>query len=65
MSDTQTADDYGVLTGTDTLTIQRRLPGPIERVWAYLTDGELRRQWLAAGDGNEGRVVQRVRLAQR
>ena len=25
------------------------LPGPIERVWAYLTDGELRRKWLAAG----------------
>ena len=25
------------------------MPGPIERVWAYLTDSELRRQWLAAG----------------
>jgi uncharacterized protein YndB with AHSA1/START domain len=33
-----------------TLRIQRRLPGSLDRVWAYLTDGELRRQWLAAGD---------------
>lgn len=40
---------HGTLTDDSTLRIQRRLPGPIERVWAYLTDGELRRQWLAAG----------------
>jgi uncharacterized protein YndB with AHSA1/START domain len=44
------ADGYGTLTEPATLTIQRLLPGPIERVWAYLTDSELRRQWLAAGD---------------
>lgn len=31
------------------LRIQRRLPGPIERVWSYLTDSELRQQWLASG----------------
>jgi uncharacterized protein YndB with AHSA1/START domain len=43
-------DGYGVVTEPTTLTIQRVLPGPIERVWAYLTDGELRRQWLASGD---------------
>src|SRR3990170_7410918 len=42
-------DDYGVLTEPATLKIQRLLPGPIERVWAYLTESELRRQWLAAG----------------
>jgi uncharacterized protein YndB with AHSA1/START domain len=30
--------------------LQRLLPGPIERVWRYLTDSELRRQWLASGD---------------
>ncbi|MET0743961.1 MAG: SRPBCC family protein [Microvirga sp.] len=40
---------YGVLTEPATLTIERLLPGPIERCWAYLTDGDLRRQWLAAG----------------
>lgn len=43
-------DDYGTLVTPNTLTIQRLLPGPIERVWAYLTDSGLRRQWLAAGD---------------
>ncbi len=45
-----TPDAYGVLTEATTLKIQRRLPGPIERVWAYLTESELRRQWLAAGE---------------
>jgi len=45
-----TPDAYGVLTEPATLTIQRLLPGPIERVWAYLTESDLRRQWLAAGE---------------
>lgn len=40
---------FGELIEPTTLKIQRRLPGPIERVWAYLTDGELRRKWLASG----------------
>lgn len=44
-----TPNAYGVLTEPATVKIQRLLPGPIERVWAYLTDSELRRQWLAAG----------------
>jgi uncharacterized protein YndB with AHSA1/START domain len=42
-------DVYGTLIEPTTLKIQRMLPGPIERVWAYLTDSELRRKWLAAG----------------
>ncbi|WP_292651595.1 SRPBCC domain-containing protein, partial [Mesorhizobium sp.] len=40
---------YGELTEPATFTIQRLLPGPIERVWAYLTESDLRRQWMAAG----------------
>jgi hypothetical protein len=40
---------YGVLTEPTTLTLQRLLPGPIERVWAYLTESELRGQWLSRG----------------
>lgn len=44
------AATYGVLTDPTTLTLQRLLPGPIERVWAYLTDSTLRRRWLAAGE---------------
>lgn len=42
-------DGYGTLVEPTTLRIERVLPGPVERVWSYLTDGELRRQWLAAG----------------
>lgn len=40
---------YGLLTEPATLTITRLLPGPVDRIWAYLTDSDLRRQWLAAG----------------
>ncbi|MBA5775970.1 SRPBCC family protein [Stappia sp. F7233] len=50
MTDLAELDTYGRLTEPTTLTIQRRLPGPIERVWAYLTESDLRRQWLAAGE---------------
>jgi len=42
-------DAYGTLIEPTTLKIQRLLPGPIERVWAYLTDSDMRRKWLAAG----------------
>jgi uncharacterized protein YndB with AHSA1/START domain len=40
---------HGTLVDAETLRMQRRLPGTIERVWSYLTDPELRRQWLAGG----------------
>ena len=50
MNERVNPDAYGVLTEPATLTIQRMLPGPIERVWAYLTESELRRKWLAAGE---------------
>jgi uncharacterized protein YndB with AHSA1/START domain len=49
MTDAATLDAHGVLIEPATLKIQRLLPGPIERIWAYLTESELRRQWLAAG----------------
>jgi uncharacterized protein YndB with AHSA1/START domain len=50
MTDLSTMNAYGVLIEPATMQIQRLLPGPIERIWAYLIDGELRRQWLAAGE---------------
>ncbi|MDF1635466.1 SRPBCC family protein [Mycoplana sp. MJR14] len=50
MTEVLTLDAYGSLTEPATLTLQRLLPGPIERVWSYLTESELRRKWLAAGD---------------
>jgi uncharacterized protein YndB with AHSA1/START domain len=49
MNDFDDTDAYGRLTGPMTLTIQRILPGPIERIWAYLTESDLRKKWLAAG----------------
>lgn len=48
-------NDYGVLTAPDTLRIERLLPGPIERVWQYLTDSDKRATWLA-----EGSVEQKI-----
>jgi uncharacterized protein YndB with AHSA1/START domain len=50
VNDHATANAYGVLTEPATLKIERLLPGPIERVWAYLTESDRRRQWLAAGE---------------
>jgi len=44
-----TPDAYGQLIEPATLEIQRILPGPIERVWTYLTDADKRSQWLAGG----------------
>ena len=41
--------DHGVVTEPGTVRIQRILPGPIERVWAFLTESEQRGRWLAAG----------------
>lgn len=49
MNATAKPDAYGELIEPTTLRIQRLLPGPIERIWAYLTDSKLRSKWLAAG----------------
>lgn len=49
MSDT-IDNGYAVLDDGETLKLNRLLPGPIERVWAYLTQSELRRKWLAQGE---------------
>jgi uncharacterized protein YndB with AHSA1/START domain len=50
MTELMQIDTYGTLIGPDTLRIQRLLPGPIERVWSYLIDAELRKLWFADGD---------------
>jgi uncharacterized protein YndB with AHSA1/START domain len=49
MNDIAIPGTYCVVTEPATLTIQRLLPGPAERIWPYLVDGELRRLWLADG----------------
>ena len=45
----QAMSEFGVVTAARTVRMERVLPGPIERVWAYLTDSEKRGRWLAAG----------------
>jgi uncharacterized protein YndB with AHSA1/START domain len=50
MTDASTIDAFGRLSEPTTLVIERLLPGPIERVWAFLTEDGLRRKWLAAGE---------------
>lgn len=50
MTELAPIDAYGAVADPATLTIQRLLPGPVERVWSWLVDGDLRRRWLAAGD---------------
>ena len=42
--------DYGIVTESGAVRFQRLLPAPIERVWDYLTQSELRRKWFAGGD---------------
>lgn len=42
-------DGQGTVVEPGAVRIERLLPGPAERVWAYLTDSERRSQWLAAG----------------
>jgi hypothetical protein len=42
-------NEYGVVTEARTVRLERVLPGPIERVWAYLTDSKKRGRWFASG----------------
>jgi uncharacterized protein YndB with AHSA1/START domain len=42
-------EDFGIALTKDTVRLERLLPGPVERVWAYLTQSDKRRLWLAAG----------------
>lgn len=50
MTETAVLSAYGELIDPVSLRIERMLPGPIERIWSYLTDSDLRAQWLARGD---------------
>jgi uncharacterized protein YndB with AHSA1/START domain len=54
-------NEYGVVTEPGTVRLERVLPGPIERVWEYLTESKKRGQWLATG-GMELRVGGQVEL---
>lgn len=43
-------NEYGELLDDSTVRFERLLPGPIEHVWRYLTESDLRAQWLCGGD---------------
>jgi uncharacterized protein YndB with AHSA1/START domain len=55
------ADAFGVAIEPGVVRFERLLPGPVERVWTYLTDSEARGLWLATGE-MEPRVGGRVTL---
>ena len=42
--------DYATRIAPDAIRLERLLPGPIERVWAFLTESDKRARWLAAGE---------------
>jgi uncharacterized protein YndB with AHSA1/START domain len=43
-------DARATLIKPSTIRFERLLPGPVERVWAYLTESKKRATWLAAGE---------------
>jgi uncharacterized protein YndB with AHSA1/START domain len=54
-------EQHGKFTSPAEVRLVRILPGPIERVWEYLTDPEKRARWFAGGP-MELRVGGKVRL---
>jgi len=52
---------YATLVAPDTIRFERLLPGPIERVWSYLTESDKRAKWLASG-AMESRVGASLKL---
>ena len=47
---------YGERIDETTVRFERLLPGPIERVWQYLTDGDKRAKWLCGGEKKPRRL---------
>jgi len=43
-------DAVSTLIKPSTIRFERLLPGPIERVWAYLVESDKRAKWLAGGE---------------
>lgn len=46
MTDTS---EFGVRVDESTVRFERLLPGPIEKVWAYLADSDKRGEWFTSG----------------
>lgn len=60
MTEASALHAYGELIDPVSVRIERMLPGPIERVWSYLTKSDLRGQWLATGEMDPGGTVELV-----
>lgn len=45
-----TVDQFGKRIDDHTVRFERLLPGPVEKIWAYLTDSDKRGEWFASGD---------------
>lgn len=43
-------NEYGEMLDANTVQFERLLPGPIDRVWSFLVEGEKRARWLCGGD---------------
>ncbi len=41
--------NYAIVPEPGTVRLERLLPGPMERIWQYLTDSEKRVRWFAGG----------------
>jgi uncharacterized protein YndB with AHSA1/START domain len=54
-------NDYGAVLSPTEVRFERLLPGPIETVWAFITDSRKRGEWLASGP-MELRVGGKVQL---
>lgn len=52
---------YGVVLESGAVRFERLLPGPIERVWSYLTEAEKRATWFCGGE-TEPRAGGRISL---
>lgn len=50
MHDAASNQAYGTVIAPRTVRLERLLPGPIERAWAWLTASDRRARWFAAGD---------------
>jgi uncharacterized protein YndB with AHSA1/START domain len=42
-------DTYGKRIDDHTVRFERLLPGPVDKIWAYLTDSQKRGEWFASG----------------
>ena len=56
-----TTTESATLIEPGTVKMERLLPGPVERAWAYLTESDKRAKWLAAGEFDL-RVGGKIRL---